>query len=362
MLLQQLPRADAQQSLERCQICGADEEVHACLQAIPSSLLTLQDPRIDSVVAEHYILEEFMCENSTSLVYKARHQLFHTQVAVKISKDSAVHDPLSVLRTSRAALIAVRLEHPNIVRCVDFNRQADQSAALVMEWAHGIPLSQLIAQEISLTPLRALNLLEGLCEGLRYGQSQGVNHINLKPNGIIVASMNGCEQPRLLDFGLMKMLGPHTLETTLTSQHFKYASPEEQLGEPSDQRSTIYSLGMIFLDMLTGLVDSFNSGVGSNAKMNIPALVKIYPQMREAPLLDNIVSTCLAVKPSDRFQNIEDLSAAVSEAKNELERMAREEEFEGDQQLATTPKFLKIGLILLVMAICASVLLLFASS
>ncbi len=76
MLLQELPRskaeAEPEQIQERCKICGADEEVHACLQAIPSSLLTVQDPRIGSVVADHYILEEFVCANSTSSVYKAR--------------------------------------------------------------------------------------------------------------------------------------------------------------------------------------------------------------------------------------------------------------------------------------------------
>lgn len=323
MLVKESKILETEQIREQCLICGAEEEVHACLQAIPSSLLTLQDPRIGTVVADYYILEEFISSNSTSVVYKARHQLLHTHVAVKISKDGNVHDPFSVLRTSRAALIAVTLDHPSIARCISFTHEGDRNAVLVMEWARGIPLSQLIALEVSLSPLRALNLLEGLCEALRYAQTNGVNHINLKPSGIIVTHMNGYEQPRLLDFGLMKMLGPHTLETTLISEHFKYASPEERLGQPPDQRSMNYSLGMIFFDMLTGMVDSLDCGIGSNAKMNIPALIKIHPEMQEAAVLDKIISKCLAAKPSQRFQNVDDLSFAVSQAKAELEHIER---------------------------------------
>lgn len=361
MLLRELPREETEQTHARCPICGVEEEVHACLQAIPSSVLTLQDPRIGSVVADHYILEEFVCTNNTSMVYKARHQLLHTHVAVKISKDSAVQDPFSVLRTSRAALIAVQLDHPNIVRCIDFNRESDHSAVLVMEWAHGIPLSQVIAQEGSLTPMRALNLLDGLCEGLRYAQSQGVNHINLKPNGIIIARLNGCEQPRLLDFGLMKMLGPHTLETTLSGEHFKYSSPEERLGQPPDQRSMIYSLGMIFFDMLTGLVDTFDTGVASNAR-DIPALIKVHPQMQEAPALDKVLSKCLAAKPSKRFQHVDDLSFAVNQAKIELERIERANATLVRENLAKPTVHSAILMTLLVMAVCICLFLAFQNS
>ena len=362
VLLQELPRVDSQQTFECCQICGVEEEVHACLQAIPSSVLTLQDPRIGSVVADHYIIEEFVCTNNTSMVYKARHQVLHTHVAVKVSKDSAVQDPFSVLRTSRAALIAVRLEHPNIVRCIDFNREADQSAVLVMEWAHGIPLSQVIAQEVSLSPLRALNILDGLCEGLRYAQTQGVNHINLKPTGIIVAHLNGCEQPRLLDFGLMKMLGPHTLETTLASEHFKYSSPEERLGQPPDQRSMIYSLGMIFFDMLSGVVESFDSGTGSDAKTELPELVKTHPEMQEAPALDKVLSKCVAAKPAKRFQTIDDLSFAINEAKVELERIERATEILLQESLVKPTVHSTLPVILLVMAVAMCIFLAFHNS
>ncbi|MBS1952798.1 MAG: serine/threonine protein kinase [Cyanobacteria bacterium SZAS-4] len=355
MLVKELPKVETQQIREQCPICGAEEEVHACLQAIPSSVLTLQDPRIGSVVAEHYIVEEFVSSNSTNVVYKARHQLLHTHVAVKVSNNGNAQDPFSLLRTSRAAVIAVNLDHPNIVRCITFTQETDRNAVLVMEWARGIPLSQLIAQEVSLSPLRALNLLEGLCEALRYAQLNGVNHINLKPAGIIITHMNGYEQPRLLDFGLMKMLGPHTLETSLTSEHFKYASPEERLGQPPDQRSMNYSLGMILFDMLTGMVDSLDSGIGSNARMNVPALVKLFPEMPEAAALDEILSKCLAAKPSQRFQDVDDLSFAVNQAKTELERIERVNKTTTKLNHARKADHFAIIVILLVMAMTACI-------
>lgn len=356
------PKVASHQLRERCQICGAEEEVHACLQAIPSSLLTLQDPRIGSVVADYYILEEFVCANSTNMVYKARHQLLHTHVAVKISNDGNITDPFSSLRTSRAALIALQLDHPSIVRCINFTHETDGNAVLVMEWARGTALSQVIAQEVALPPIRALNLIEGLCEALRYAQANGVNHINLKPSGVIVSHANGYEQPRLLDFGLMKMLGPHTLEATLNSEHFKYASPEERLGQPPDQRSMNYSLGMILFEMLTGLVDSLDSGIGSNAKINIPSLAKIYPEMQEASLLDKILSKCLAAKPSQRFQNVDELSLAVNQTRAELERIERvNQTVERINQKEETGQSVAI-VILLLMALATCVLFAFQNS
>lgn len=361
MLVKESPQVERQQIreqiYEQCLICGAEEESHACLQAIPSSLLTLQDPRIGSVVADYYILEELVCTNSTNVVYKARHQVLHTHAAVKISHDGTVQDPFSVLRTSRAALIAVRLDHPGIVRCIEFSHEPDRSAVLVMEWARGTPLSQLIAQEVSLTPMRALYLLDGLCEALRYGQSNGVNHINLKPSGIIVTHMNGYEQPRLLDFGLMKMLGPHTFEASSRSDHFKYASPEERLGQPPDQRSMIYSLGMILFDMVTGLVESLDGGVDSSARAEIPALVKICPEMQAAPVLDKILSKCLASKPSRRFQNVDELSFAVIKAKAELESLERASKRSAKMNSTNQTGQFAVVAILLIVAILACVLL-----
>ncbi|HEY9679061.1 MAG TPA: serine/threonine-protein kinase [Drouetiella sp.] len=311
-----------------CRICGQmmlDEDMHACLQSLPASFLTLQDPRLGTVVADDFVLEEYICTSDTSYVYKARHQLLNTHVAVKISNGVAEPDPFSVLRTNRAALIAMRLDHPNIVRTLKFNRESSENAVLIMEWAHGIALSQLISKEAPLMPLRAVNLIEGVCDALRYAHTQGVNHINLKPNGILVHTANNAEQARLLDFGLMKMIGPHTPEATCNSHHFRYASPEEVAGQPPDQRSTIYTVGLILYEMLTGCLEEQELVGGSTKKREFPALVKVCPQMKEAVVLDPIISRCLETKAARRYQTMEDLGFAFADAKMELERIHRAE-------------------------------------
>jgi serine/threonine protein kinase len=341
---------------ERCDICGLEiEESHACLQSIPASVLTLKDPRIGTVVVEHYVLEEFICDSSTSLVYKARHQLINGHVAVKLARAISTHDPFTVLRTSRAALIAAHLNHPNIVRCIEFSHDSDRNAVLVMEWANGTTLSQLIAREVSLTPLRALNLFEGLCDALRYAQTQGVNHINLKPNGIIVETVNGAEQARLLDFGLMKMLDPVDANTFVKSEHFKYSSPEEQAGQPPDQRSMIYSLGLILFDMLTGRVETLEGSSAANERIDVPPLVKIRPDLTEAVVIDKILSRCVAFLPSKRFQTLDDLCVAVSQARLEVERIERVERFH-HQDDGEPNSFTDNHMTLLIVALCVCAL------
>lgn len=311
---------------EQCEICGQIFfDSHACLQSVPSSLLTLHDPRLGSVVADHYVLEEYICTSDTSFVYKARHQLLNTHVCIKITNGISQPDPFSLLRTSRAALVAVRLDHPNIARTICFSHQPGDTAALVMEWAQGAPLTHIIARDVTLTPLRAVTILEALCDGLRHAQAQGVNHINLKPSAVMITEHNGVEQARLLDFGIMKMLGPHTFETQMRSPQINFASPEERTGQPPDQRSMIFSLGMILLHMLTGRVDELQLKSSDSQALDIPPLVKTCPDMKESHVLDNILTRCLAEKPSRRFKTINELSFALSDAKVELERISNAE-------------------------------------
>jgi serine/threonine protein kinase len=337
---------------EQCQICGrifADS--HACLQAIPASLLTLIDPRLGTVVAEHFILEDFVCNSDTSLIYKASHQLLHTYVAVKIANEVTEPDPFSALRTNRAALIATRLDHPNIVRSIHFVHEKDDNAVLIMEWANGTPLSQIIANELPIAPLRALNMIEGLCDALRYAHTQGVNHINLKPSGIMVTQINACEQARLLDFGVMKMLAPHTMEAIAKSQHVKYASPEECAGQPPDQRSTLYSLGMILFDMLTGQIEELNGEAQIKAPFIAPALVKVRPDLKEASTLDTILTKCLAPKASQRYQTLDEFGCALTDAKIELDRIERSELLTQNHIAPQDEQPSNLWLVLLVMAV-----------
>lgn len=351
----QAPDISQAGTCDLCEICGQDlDDEHACLQCVPSSILRVQDPRIGSIVVDHYILEEFVNESTTSLVYKARHQLLNSHVAVKISSGNGEHDPFSVVRTSRAAVIAMRLEHPNIVRCIEFSHEPSKQGILIMEWCNGTPLSQVISRELSLTPLRALTLLEAVCNALHYAQTQGVNHINLHPGGILLDEINGYEQAKLVDFGLMKMIAPRTPETFEGSEHFKYASPEERSGQPPDQRSMIYSLGLILLDMLTGHVDSQSTLDTGKTRLELPTLLRLRPDMAEATLLDKILARCLATKPSRRYQTIDDLEFAINQARIEIDRMQRAETNRLIDLKEQQTTLLGVVILAIILSICAA--------
>jgi serine/threonine-protein kinase len=352
MLLKELPVVKSEQDSDLCIICGQYfVGNHACLQGLPSSLLTLQDPRVGLIVAGHFILEEFICASETSCVYKARHQLLNTYVAVKISNALNGFDQFSLLRTNRAALIASRLDHPNIVRTIELNCDNDDNPLLIMEWASGTPLSQLIGRESPIAPLRAINVIEALCDALRYAHSQGVNHINLKTSNIIIADhQNGSEQARLLDFGIMKMLGPHPVETIAKGQHSLYCSPEECSGLPPDERSMIYTLGVILFEMLTGSVEQFGHSDKTHSRINAPALVKVRPDLREAASIDEVLFKCIAPKSDQRFRNLDELGAALSQTKVQIERLGLFESIEPGHFESTEKSVFGLQVVLLIVA------------
>lgn len=313
-----LQSVSGNQTDELCSICGEDMgDSHACLHDIPASLLTLQDPRIGTIFGEHYLLEEYASTGDTCFVYKARHQLLNSIFATKIPRTAASVDQFALLRAQRAAQIASRLDHPNIVRTIDLVCHAQETPILIMEWSGGKPLAQIIAQEAPLQPARALSIIEQVVDALTYARHHGINHIRLKAGTIMVQPGSSFERVKVLDFGIMKMLT--TQKPSDVNDTSIYRSPEERDGHAPDERSSIYSVGMMLHEMLTEKFD--DTVLNTNEKAVLPALVKVRADMKEASLFDDVLFKCIARQPEQRFHSLESLSMALDTLRLEVERM-----------------------------------------
>jgi len=179
---------------------------------------------------------------------------YRRQVAIKlIRRDMDTEIVLRRFRNERQILAA--LDHPHIARLFDGGTTTDGLPYLVMEYVDGLPIST-YCDEQALNTKQRLHLFEKVCDAVQYAHKHQVIHRDIKPSNILVTK-DGV--PKLLDFGIAKVLAPdmaaQTLEPTLTGLHLltpAYASPEQVKGEPITAASDVYSLGVLLYELLTG--------------------------------------------------------------------------------------------------------------
>ncbi|HEX5703750.1 MAG TPA: tetratricopeptide repeat protein [Pyrinomonadaceae bacterium] len=195
-------------------------------------------------------------EGGMGAVYLAQRadDLYQKQVAIKLIRRG--FDNSELLRrfyTERQILAA--LDHPNIARLLDGGTTEDGVPYYVMEYVEGRPLLE-YCDEQGVTNEGRLKLFRTVCSAVQHAHQNLIIHRDLKPNNILVTSDGN---PKLLDFGIAKVFQPHAeagaIEVTVTDLRVmtpEYASPEQIIGQPVTTASDIYSLGVIFYQLLTG--------------------------------------------------------------------------------------------------------------
>ncbi|MCB1630173.1 MAG: serine/threonine protein kinase, partial [Xanthomonadales bacterium] len=156
-------------------------------------------------------------------------------------------------RFAREARTLAKLSHSNIVTVFEFGER-EGLYYLMMEYVDGLNLREAI-QTAALDPSDALEIVSQVCAALQYAHEEGVVHRDIKPENVLLDSRG---RVKIADFGLAKLLGLSPIEITLTATHqvmgtFHYMAPE-QLERPLevDHRADIYSLGVVFYELLTG--------------------------------------------------------------------------------------------------------------
>jgi tRNA A-37 threonylcarbamoyl transferase component Bud32 len=255
-------------------------------------------------------------QGGMSVVYKARHRLMNTLVAIKVLHEKLVGDGQHVKRFQVEAKAAGRLDHHNLIKVLDFGLLSDGSCYLVMDFAEGRSLGDVVRTDGALEIDAALELFLQICSGLQHAHEKGVLHRDLKPSNVIVS--NDDNRIKVVDFGIAKVQasedGGFDPKLTATGEVFGspyYMSPEQCMGQTVDARSDIYSMGCLMYEVVTGKLPLMGANVFETIHKQVhdtaEPLTK-YVSGEKANGLSFIVEKTLAKNPSDRYQSFAELT------------------------------------------------------
>lgn len=232
-------------------------------------------------------------------VYKARQEGLDRVVALKILPEEFGHDVKFALRFTREARTLAKLNHPNIVSVFEFGSVED-TFYFLMEYVDGSTLRDAVKAH-QLEPQHALAIVPHLCDALQYAHDKGVIHRDIKPENILMGTDGSV---KIADFGLSRILSNEDPPTVLTGTHQimgtpRYMAPEQLEGSHSvDHRADIYSLGVVFYEMLTGELPVGRFAAPSR---------KVEIDVR----LDEVVLRTLEKEPQHRYQSASHIKSDV---------------------------------------------------
>ncbi|GAB4539929.1 MAG: hypothetical protein Fur002_05860 [Anaerolineales bacterium] len=272
----------------------------------------------DSLVGQTlgaYRLVSRLGQGGMATVYKAYEPALDRYVAIKVLPQFFANDPVFVQRFRREAKAVAQLNHPNIVPIYSFG-EAGRITYIAMQFVVGDTLKH-EGQKFSLDD--SLRLLIPIARALAYAHQRGIVHRDVKPSNILVAEGGW---PLLADFGLAQMaqVSGKLTESGVGMGTPMYMSPEQGQGEKIDQRSDIYSLGIVLYEMLTGDVpfraDTPMAIVIKHISAPMPMPSSVNPNIPD--YLEALILKATAKNPDDRYQTAEELAEAMESARARL--------------------------------------------
>ena len=287
-------------------------------------------------IVSHYRITEKLGGGGMGVVYKAEDTRLHRFVALKFLPDDVAKDPQALARFEREAQAASALNHPNICTIHDIDEQNGQTF-IAMEYLQGATLRQHIAQNaLKLETLVALGV--EICDALDAAHRSGIVHRDIKPENIFVTARGNA---KVLDFGLAKLgpdqgsgFGGGNLQTAVTEDLLTtpgtivgtvaYMSPEQTRGQSIDQRSDIFSLGIVLYEAATGRLPF--SGPSTLTVMHQIATADPPPPSHvrtDLPkALDHLVKKCLEKIPAHRYARASEVAEALKNISHSDPRIA----------------------------------------
>jgi eukaryotic-like serine/threonine-protein kinase len=285
---------------------------------------------IGLTIGNYEVISQFG-EGGMGELYLGRHTRLAREVIIKtIRTEDFSPKQIEHLRTrlEREAFIQSQLDHQNIVRVYDFIAEADMTC-MVMEYVPGRDLRRMIARETGpIQPARAIRLFKQVLRAIDYAhhfiysdqqgkKHQGIIHRDLKPANILITPN---DIAKVTDFGIVKVRGVKGgTQMGFNPGTPEYMSPEQARGRELDHRSDIYSLGIVFYEMLTGNVPFSDSGEGTSdyeIRRGHIELPPPAPRQFKADLsleLEKIVLRALEKDPDDRYQTARDFYLVLEE-------------------------------------------------
>jgi serine/threonine protein kinase len=290
----------------------ARSEEPQTLQLAPETAASAQkaaapDPLLGKKMA-HYQIEAVLGQGGMGKVYKARNINLDKICAIKIlPKEFASEDPTTVERFLREARSAAKVEHPNVLP-VSFVGKVGDSYFIEMQYVDGGTLYDVLKRQGRLDSREAARIVRDIAAGLSAAHERGIIHRDIKPGNVMLTSKG---HVFIMDFGLAKMT---QASIALTKQGMilgtpLYMSPEQAMSRPLDQRTDIYSLGVMFYHMVTGSPPYFSNSavevVGQHIRAPVPDPTQLAPET--PPQVAAIIQRMMAKDPNERHQNCAEL-------------------------------------------------------
>ena len=207
-----------------------------------------QDKYIGRLLDNRYEIQEVIGSGGMAVVYKARCHRLNRLVAIKILKDELSEDQEFRRRFHAEGQAVAMVSHPNIVSVFDVSSQGDANY-IVMELIDGITLKQYMEKKGVLNWKETLHFAIQIAKALEHAHSKGIVHRDIKPHNVMVLK-NG--SVKVADFGIARVMSKSNTLTKEALGSVHYISPEQAKGGRVDNRSDIYSLGVVMYEMITG--------------------------------------------------------------------------------------------------------------
>lgn len=264
----------------------------------------------------NYRITSIIGQGGMGTVYLAVNKFIQEQkVAIKVINANMLNDFTRGKLEEEAHRLAA-LNHPNIVRLVNFHIDEKGSVYLIMEYADGYSIEKYLRDINGLiVEERICPMFEPILDGVGYAHQHDIIHCDIKPANVVITTEG---QPKILDFGIAQIVSEQEGHARMIMGTPSYMSPEQVRGEKLDARSDIYSLGVLLHQMLTGNAP-YDTTTLTEQQINqkvieepLPRLATYYKYVSEK--MQKIVDKATAKNPDERYQNCEEFKKALHRA------------------------------------------------
>ena len=275
-------------------------------------------------INDRYEIVKSIGEGGMANVYLAIDVILDRKVAIKILRGDLANDEKFIRRFQREALSASSLSHPNIVEMYDVGED-NGSYYIVMEYVEGRTVKQLLKKRGNLTVGEATDIMLQLTDGMTHAHDSYIIHRDLKPQNIMIQEDG---QIKITDFGIAMALNSTQLtQTNSVMGSVHYLPPEQASGKGSTIKSDIYSMGILYYELLTGVLPFRGENAVEIAlkqmKEPIPSVRKQNPNIPQS--VENIILKATAKNPKNRYNDVREmygeLKTCLDENKKDVDRV-----------------------------------------
>jgi len=312
-------------------LCEQYPDLRSFLTKVITRRFSVEGPIAERTIGK-YLINEYIGRGGWSIVYRGVHQSLNMPVAIKMLRHDMAMNPAFLEKFRDEAKTIARLNHENIVKVYDIE-ELYRTTFIIMEYLEGAPLDHVLEKMQKLPLSSVLDILFQTCAGLTYAHSEGIVHQDIKPDNIFIQPDN---RIKIVDFGLA--CRPGTSQSSMTGTFF-YMSPEQIEGDPIDERTDIYSLGITAYEMITGErpfpENSIAEALVMRLREEIPDPRDLVPDLPDE--LATFILRATRIEPNERYEN-------VTQILNDLEPLAQKMDLKGQPDIREQRKMMSLFL------------------